>query len=269
MKCLFCKQNSEYSISVEHIIPESLGNKDHILSKGIVCDGCNQYFAVKVEKPLLEQQYFKNVRHRAGIESKKGRIPFEKVIILGKEIASAELTFGKNNSLLFNSDDEEKLMKAFSGKKGSMIIPIVSEPEKDNKALSRFLAKAAVEVLLYKFIYMEGWLEEVMNHPQLEDLKKYARYGAGVNFWPYHQRRIYTEETRFNDPKIRIENYEVLHEFTILITRESEYYFVLAIMGIEYTLNIAGPELEGYHKWLEENPGKSPLDDPNEQKIIQ
>ena len=53
MICLFCKENSTNSISVEHIIPESLGNKEHILPKGIVCDKCNQYFAIKLEKPLL------------------------------------------------------------------------------------------------------------------------------------------------------------------------------------------------------------------------
>ena len=67
MNCLFCKQNTDNSKSVEHIIPESLGNKEHILPRGLVCDNCNQYFAIKIEKPLLEQPYFRNIRHRAGI----------------------------------------------------------------------------------------------------------------------------------------------------------------------------------------------------------
>lgn len=75
MVCLFCKENSTNSKSVEHIIPESLGNKEHILPKGIVCDKCNQYFAIKIEKPLLEKPYFKNARSRNTVESKKNIIP--------------------------------------------------------------------------------------------------------------------------------------------------------------------------------------------------
>ncbi len=46
----FCKQCSDLSNSVEHIIPESLGNKNHVLPKGIVCDRCNNYFTLKIEK---------------------------------------------------------------------------------------------------------------------------------------------------------------------------------------------------------------------------
>lgn len=38
MHCIFCKCDSTNSKSVEHIIPESLGNKSHILRPGIVCD---------------------------------------------------------------------------------------------------------------------------------------------------------------------------------------------------------------------------------------
>ena len=49
MRCLFCKQDSSNTKSVEHIIPESLGNKTLILPRGYVCDKCNNYFAIKVE----------------------------------------------------------------------------------------------------------------------------------------------------------------------------------------------------------------------------
>lgn len=52
VRCIFCKQNSEGSRSVEHIIPESIGNTRHILPRGTVCDRCNNYFSRKVEGPL-------------------------------------------------------------------------------------------------------------------------------------------------------------------------------------------------------------------------
>jgi hypothetical protein len=86
MKCIFCKNNSDNSKSAEHIIPESLGNKEHILPVGIVCDSCNQYFASKVEKKVLELPYFRSVRHRSRIKSKKGRIPFLKLKFILKRM---------------------------------------------------------------------------------------------------------------------------------------------------------------------------------------
>ncbi|RHJ93598.1 MULTISPECIES: HNH endonuclease [Bacteroidales] len=59
MNCIFCTQNSENSKSVEHIIPESLGNKLTVLSKGIVCDECNNYFARKIEGEMLSSLILK------------------------------------------------------------------------------------------------------------------------------------------------------------------------------------------------------------------
>lgn len=73
MICLFCKQSTHDSRSEEHVIPESLGNKRNILPRGVVCDSCNNYFSIKIEKPLLEMPYFVSVRHRNGIRNKKRR----------------------------------------------------------------------------------------------------------------------------------------------------------------------------------------------------
>lgn len=75
MTCLFCKKDSRLSVSVEHIIPESLGNDRFILEKGRVCDKCNNYIAVKIEQPLLEHPFFKQYRHELSIGNKRGKIP--------------------------------------------------------------------------------------------------------------------------------------------------------------------------------------------------
>ncbi|MCK4322509.1 HNH endonuclease [candidate division WOR-3 bacterium] len=269
MNCLFCKQNTDNSVSIEHIIPESLGNKEHILPRGFVCDSCNQYFARKVEKPLLEQPYFKNLRHRARIESKKGRVPIENAIIISPELAKAEIIYDKHEGTLINIVDKEQARRIFSkpkGSKGSMIIPAFDKPKENNKILSRFLAKVAVEALLFSFIKEAGWIDEIINKPELEEIKKYARYGLGFDFWKYHQRRIYSEETRFNHPDIDMEDYEILHEFKILVIEESHYYFVIAILGIEYTIGYGGPDIDSYLQWLKDNNNKSILDDPKEIK---
>ncbi|MBI3260466.1 MAG: hypothetical protein HYZ54_13485 [Ignavibacteriae bacterium] len=105
-----------------------------------------------------------------------------------------------------------------------------------------------------------------MNKSELEEMKKYARYGEGVEFWKYHQRRIYSENTRFNHPLIATNDYEVLHEFRIFSTKENHLYFVLAIMGIEYTIGYGGSDIDSYLEWLYENNNQSVLDDPYEIK---
>src|SRR5229473_3930495 len=75
MRCIFCKGDSTQSRSVEHIIPEALGNIEHVLPRGVVCDGCNNYFARKVEGPLLETPWFRHVRSRQWIGNKRGYVP--------------------------------------------------------------------------------------------------------------------------------------------------------------------------------------------------
>ncbi|MFD5780037.1 HNH endonuclease [Streptomyces sp. NPDC126933] len=75
MLCIFCKRDAKGSRSVEHVVPESLGNTTMILPAGTVCDACNNYFAVKVEKPFLESPEIIALRFHQAIPSKKRRIP--------------------------------------------------------------------------------------------------------------------------------------------------------------------------------------------------
>ncbi|WP_395445858.1 HNH endonuclease [Caulobacter sp. UC70_42] len=72
MRCLFCKADSSRSRSVEHAIPEALGNRSFVLPAGVVCDGCNNYFAVKVEGPLLKTGSLRQLRARQGVPTKRG-----------------------------------------------------------------------------------------------------------------------------------------------------------------------------------------------------
>lgn len=52
---------------------------------------------------------------------------------------------------------------------------------------------------------------------------------------------------------------QTLFEYDYLVTSSSEYYFVFILFGLELTINIGGPELDGYTKWLEEHNWECPL----------
>src|ERR1700709_800745 len=75
MRCLFCERDSTGSRSVEHILPESLGNTTLTLKPGVVCDKCNNYFSRDVKRPFLEAPVIAALRLHPSIPSKRARVP--------------------------------------------------------------------------------------------------------------------------------------------------------------------------------------------------
>lgn len=274
--CIFCHKDSSLSKSVEHIIPESLGNKEHILPKGYVCDACNHYFSVKIESQLLAQPYFVSMRRRNDIRTKKGKYVAEEMFFPGAhKISETRFDFEKG---VFYITDEDVIKSIVEGKCHRAMSLYIEEPEYPNKIMSRFLAKCA-----YESIFLLGgehdyllWLKERDNKDCMfqgfEGLRQFARYGIGE--WQYSQRRIYSEGTFFSYKGC--EPYEVLHEqkfFFREVERIDEHsfmaelYFVLVICGIEYVICVSDSDISGYLQWLKDHPGHSPIEDVNESRL--
>jgi len=211
MRCIFCKQDSSTSQSVEHIVPESLGNVAHTLPVGVVCDGCNQYFARKVERPLLESPMFRFLRADMAVPNKRNRLP------------------------------------KWQPEDGS------SRP--DYRQMGRFLAKVGLEVLAFKTLSVPESNTELVEKPELDELRRFARYNEGPD-WPFTTRTLHPVNAVFEDDG---ERFELLHEFDILVTDSSETYIVISIFGVEMVLNLGGRENDGYRRWLETNEWASPL----------
>lgn len=211
MRCIFCKNSSESSVSVEHIIPESLGNVEHTLPKGVVCDACNNYFARKVEQPVLDSPMIRFLRRERHILNKRKRLP------------------------VFQDQELPKL------------------PE--YRLMSRFLAKAALEALALKTISVHGSNAEIVDKVELDILRTYARYNHGET-WPFSYRTLYPVNAIFKEDSTW---YEVLHEFDLLVTESMEFYFAVVIWGVEFVINIGGPDLIGYQQWLKQHNYVSPL----------
>ena len=259
MNCIFCKADSTGSCSVEHIIPESLGNTDHVLPPGIVCDRCNAYFSIKVEKPLLETSYFRDMCYRGRIRNKEGNPPRVQGIHI-QGLAPVYLIpdmDGNGASICASREkDETRLMETIRElTQFTIVVPVPTEP--DQQLLSRFLAKIAIESLALKFSGMAGGIREVQEKSELNPLREYARKGALGSSWPYHSRPLYPSDFLFVESES--EPYEVLHEWTFLYTKGGELYFVLALFGIEYAINMGGPYIDGYEQWLTEKFDNSPL----------
>ncbi|HEY1717741.1 MAG TPA: HNH endonuclease [Verrucomicrobiae bacterium] len=260
MRCIFCKQNSDACVSIEHIIPESLGNIEHILPKGWVCDSCNNYISLKVEKPFLDSPFGRQARFEMRVPNKKGRVP----TVFGMHAQSKtiiELGYSKDDGMSFNAAkalDETKLINAIkSQERGTFYFPVTPNLPDNNYITSRFIAKVGLEVLAHRFIKNPEWNKDFIETIELDELRNYVRIGNPNLIWPFHMRRIYEQDLLFVDEKQV--SYEVLHEFDILITDTNEYYAIIAIFGVEFVINLGGPLLDGYLNWFGKNKGQSPL----------
>jgi len=74
-RCIFCNSTTNPFSSVEHIFPESLGNKEKILPKGVICDVCNNGTLALLDFELTEFESIKIMRTINGIKNKSGKIP--------------------------------------------------------------------------------------------------------------------------------------------------------------------------------------------------
>tara|TARA_R110002167_G_scaffold116423_1_gene291508 strand:- start:2113 stop:2388 length:276 start_codon:yes stop_codon:yes gene_type:complete len=76
----------------------------------------------------------------------------------------------------------------------------------------------------------------------------------------YSKRRIYDENSKTR--QLDGNSYQIINKWDILVTGDidsSEFYFVVAIFGIEHAINLGGNSMDGYHAWLKTNHNISPL----------
>ena len=258
MKCIFCKVDTTNDRSIEHILPESLGNTEHWLPAGIVCDKCNNYFAIKIEKPLLESSYFKLNRGSQEIFNKRGRLPSVPAVFLSKSDGFGAHLSTYGDSFYFQEDKDIVKLQNLSNKNTTFKLVMQLPPEyPEPNSMDRLLAKVALEALAYKAINHSLPLDEIVDHDTLDPLRSFARYGNGKG-WNYHQRSLYDINKVWQDTDTN-ELYQCLHEFDFLYTKDQELYFVLIIFGIEYAINMGDTDIAGYITWLKEHDDKSPL----------
>lgn len=246
-------------MSVEHIVPESLGNVDHVLRPKWVCDTCNNYFAREVEQPFLDTHYGRSLRFRRRVPNKRGRYPrIEAYHLLSRN--KLEMSFDNQEGLSVYATDlknEETWIPFISRSHGGRLF--VPSPDRPNEGhiTSRFIGKVGIEALAERCCDVEGCNDELVDHEGLDALRDYVRVGSKDACWPTNIRRIYPEDEMFSSPTGVF--FQVLHEWTLLYTPTNVLYAVIALFGLEFTINLGAPEIDGCAEWLEANNHRSPL----------
>jgi hypothetical protein len=247
MRCIFCRGDSTSSKSREHIVPESLGNTSLVLRKGVVCDKCNNYFSREVEKAFLESDAIRALRFHQALESKKGRVPSLTGVIT-PEIPAIVTRFPRHHltSVAGPAESFEAVMRS---ENGQLILPM-GGPAPKEQVVSRFMAKIALEAMAARVVDHDGGQDYLCDEHQLDDLRDHARFGRILR-WPVHA------NAKVSLPGQQPE--QVIHESDFLATSWGEWFFVLVIFGLEFAINLGGPDIEGYERWLRENNEVSPL----------
>ena len=137
------------------------------------------------------------------------------------------------------------------------------ETIRDTDLMSRFLAKIALEMLTERVMRRDDWESFIIDNSELDPVREWARRG-GHRSWTFSQRRIYPEDRKFAGAGEADE--QRVWEWDAFVARQQgeqmELYSVLCIFGVEYAINYAGPDLEGYEMWLTLHDGASPLYPP-------
>lgn len=225
-----------------------------MLPVGIVCDTCNNYFAREVEKPFLDSPAVTQLRFNEAIPNKRGRIPVVSGLLMpGFPVTARRHLDGPYVMSVDATPEAFAYLENSSG--GSLVIPATAKPP-DDRVVSRFLAKMALESMAYRVFSTAGGIDYITDEPQLDPIRNFARRGHPQE-WPHHARRIYEPHRAVTDTKGNA--VQTVHEFDFLVTPANEWYFVFALFGLELTINIGGPTVEGYASWLQAHEGISPL----------
>jgi hypothetical protein len=263
VRCIFCKRRSDDAKSVEHIIPQSLGNNLSVLPRGMICDTCNNYFARKIEQPLLAHESFRNLRAWYRIPNKKGRYPSLYGVVPGTEIG-VRVSVGDDGVLELEPErhsDIDALSEAFrsvEGRDDYTALFFSRDMNPPRKEMSRLLAKVALEVVALRMSHNPEYVERLIDDPHWDRIRRWVRHGDTIADWPYHMRRVYPEETQMTHPDSG-EWVQAGYIIDLMLTRRREHFIVLILYGYEFALNVGGPSIKGYEEWLTEHCGKSPL----------
>lgn len=252
MRCLFCKEPSHETKGVEHLIPESFGSKKLVLPKGLVCDSCNNYFARKIEGPLMSHPSMRNIRGYYQTPTKKGKLPSLLGYIAGTDIqVNLKLDENKRPFVRAEKASEQSVVDNYLNSEEFPPFIFYVDIDPPTQLMSRFLAMLALEAIALRFSYGKNQ-DAIIDEPSFDLIRNYARYGRGVTNWPYHRQVLYPMDALMKHPTT---GEWVVAGFghDIILTPHPETYVCFLLHGVEFTINAGGPSIHGYEEWLKKH----------------
>jgi hypothetical protein len=233
--CLYCRSNGPFSTQ-EHVIPESLGNNDLVLT-GEVCDACQRYFGKEVERYVLDKTPIAVWRVLLQIETKKGNQPSVntrnqrggKGSIPDRHERHDAIGFTSHDdgSISVDVDDDEIIRGILAGTKTDF--KTVLSPRKLHM-LGRFLGKVGLGILATHD-------PAQARDKRFDRIRRYARCGDFKGLWPlfhYTQGSLGDLKRRWVEP----ESGDLLEDVDVysygLVEVAGTYTVFRFSMGVDY-----------------------------------
>lgn len=148
-ECLFCRQSDGGFQSIEHIVPESLGNTDLVLNAGVVCDRCNNEQLSELDQTLCEFKPIKAMRTLRKVKSKKGVVPTTKT-------AKGTIEWADEDTVLVKVGRGQNMVRAVGtvGDQTQLEVDTSGGPKLDEKyaaSLTRALLKMGLALVWHDY----------------------------------------------------------------------------------------------------------------------
>lgn len=220
-RCIFCGETKQLFNSIEHIIPESLGNHEFFLDKGYVCDKCNNYFASHIEKQFLEIESIKLIRILHNVKNKKLRPTRTSCFIAGHNAT----IYQDNGKIFIEVEEPDEIYDIIKKNPKVFITKAITVADLENsQTVSRMLGKIALEYYVYLFIKAnEGEEIEVEISPESKELVNFVRQGGKSFIWPYRVQEIndvtgYSDQDkRYSYIRLSLQNENNHIKFTMIL----------------------------------------------------
>ena len=205
--CLFCRSEGPFS-TVEHIVPESLGN-DNLLLREHICDVCQAYFGKEIEQYVLSKTPLGFWRTILGIKTKQGRSPsvdfsqpkrqkgaFPIVHPLQDNIGFTYHEDGSTSVEINNPDIVKEIVQEGKNQFNFVFTPKVIH------MVGRFLCKISVELICLSD-------PEQARSETLLPARRYARFGDFDGLWPIFH---FTKGSLQDFKRVREDNGELVED---------------------------------------------------------
>lgn len=236
MVCIFCGKENE-AISVEHIVPESLGNKHYEVQKSRVCDDCNSRFS-NFEKKALGFTILSMERSHLAVPTKQGKAAKGRI---GKYSIEGDSKFRKGFIKIDGFDIKDlKNFNPYTGT-GELIIPSFDKTEVPT---SRLLLKIGLESIFTS-------QKRVFSKYDFTDLKNYLTVVTN-NDWPFLTSDF--ELIKFSSVPTFLDKYRLSQTHCTLKYAEldnSNLLFKFKYGGIAMTINLLNRNLDWIRTTLE------------------
>lgn len=143
-RCIYCLSDTGTFSSDEHIVPESLGNYDTVLLKGMVCDTCNRGVLSRLDEELVHADFIAFLKTLYMPYTKDGKLPhaiYPNLTIRKTHPNHIEIKSKSKKNLSIGEPDEEGVIP-FS-------IKMTGRKEFDAKLIGRAIYKIGLGMVAF------------------------------------------------------------------------------------------------------------------------